>query len=1155
MKKITILFFLCLLFASVSAQSVTSDSLFAIGVTYYQNEEYEKAINYFLICDSLDMNDITIGANRKNYSKMWLSSSYYKQGQEEVAKSISPDYYCYPPVDRRKTVVSDSLASVATALFEEERYDKALEVLTTCAKIEKDSLGEYSIWYKNTINECGYLCFNMENYDDAIKYGEIANRITLHLCGINSVEHVETLTNLISYYGEIQEDDSVKKLLLELEDIKDSISYESNEEHADALMELSGYYEALDDYQEAVRLITKANNVAGEESENRGVRNFYLFEDLVKLENYEDAIAVGTETVLSWKNNISESDTTYVVIGNILTRLASCYDNTGNYLKAIELCNEALNIYNKPDKKNDIWTAGTLNLLASSYNELGLYDKAIKSEKDAVEIIKNAEGKLSPKYAIELSNLAYYYSQIGNDVDAFALCEEAYNIVITANDSIEESDHLLIRSNLATHYAELGNYSRAVELNKEVLAIRSQTLGEDNFEYAMSLNNLATHLSHTDDYDIEEVISIQEKSLQILEQLYGKKNQYYIEGLSNLAVLYDEKKEFQKAIILLKEALSLEDDLHNSVHPFSILLHYNIANTYSGNKDYDDALYHLNKAYSLMHSCGLEEKSEYIKVKIGLFHTYIKNHNMTEAMRWMKETYNSIRNQIVESFPRLTAREREYYWNLYSEWFYSDLPQLLLSDSSNVTVETLYNSALLSKGILLGTNIEVDKLIGEENPSLLTDLYNLRQDQMILDTPRSLDLDINLDSIRFAIEYAERHLLEGSQIYNRLQYYYSITFDDVVNALGERDIAIEFVTLPEESKEKYYALCLKKGYKSPHLIQLFDNNQLKSVIQDNHLVSDSIFYLVWKPLTNELQGVDNLFFSPIGELFRIPIESAPLLNEDGTMADKYKLYRLSSTRELALSLSDETSNDISSIALYGGLNYNSDPSNTRNENFIKVPDLSGTKDEVDSIIKLLPEKLQCYIYEGDNGTEASFKAFSGSRLNILHCATHAYYWNGNNVSSKYKRPINLSEKATFEDKALTHSGLYLSDVNKLYDDSNTDDGVLSAYEISKLDFRRMRLAVLSACKTGLGALSGDGVFGLQRGFKKAGAKSIIMSLWKVDDLATQIIMTEFYKNYFSGTNKHESLCLAQRKVREHKDKDGVYLFKDPYYWAGFIILD
>ena len=301
MKKITILFFLCLLFASVSAQSVTSDSLFAIGVTYYQNEEYEKAINYFMKCDSLDMNDSTIDANRKNYSKMWMASCYYKRGQVDIAKNISPDYYCYPPIDRRKTVVSDSLSSVATALFEEERYSEALEVLTTCANIEKDSLGENSIWYKNTITECGYLCFNMENYEDAIKYGEIANGIALNLCGVNSSEHIETLTNLISYYGEIQEYDTVRKFLIELEEIKDSISYDSKEEQADALMQLSAYYEALEDYQEAVRIITKANNLAGEDSENRGVRFFYLFEDLVKLKNYKDAIAVGTETVSSWK--------------------------------------------------------------------------------------------------------------------------------------------------------------------------------------------------------------------------------------------------------------------------------------------------------------------------------------------------------------------------------------------------------------------------------------------------------------------------------------------------------------------------------------------------------------------------------------------------------------------------------------------------------------------------------------------------------------------------------------------------------------------------------------------------------------------------------------------------------------------------------------
>jgi len=1156
MKKITTLFFLCfLLLDSVYAQSVSSDSLFTIGIKYYQNEEYEKAINYFMKCDSLDMNDSTIDANRKNYSKMWMASCYYKRGQVDIAKNISPDYYCYPPIDRRKTVVSDSLSSVATALFEKERYSEALEVLTTCANIEKDSLGENSIWYKNTITECGYLCFNMENYEDAIKYGEIANGIALNLCGVNSSEHIETLTNLISYYGEIQEYDTVRKFLIELEEIKDSISYDSKEEQADALMQLSAYYEALEDYQEAVRIITKANNLAGEDSENRGVRFFYLFEDLVKLKNYKDAIAVGTETVSSWKKSISESDTTYVVIGKILTRLASCYDYAGQYTKAIELCNEAVDIYKNSNNKNDIDKAETLNLLASSYNNLGLYENAIKVEKEVVETIKIAEGEQSPRYAIELSNLAYYYNQLGNNVDAFAVCEEAYNIVMTATDSFEESDHLLILSNLASHYAELGNYSRAVELNQQILAIRSQTNGEDNFEYATSLNNLATYLSHTEDYDIDNVISIQEKSEQILERLYGKNNPYYLESISNLAVLYDIKGLSTKSINLFNEALSLADSIYDEVHPFTILLHYNIGNVYNGNKDYDNALDHLKKAYSLMCSCSLEENPEYIKVKIGLFHTYIKKNDKTEAIRWMKETYNSIRNQVVENFPRLTAREREFYWNLYSDWFYSDLPQILLSDTSNVTIETLYNSALLSKGILLGTNIEVDKLIEEENPSLVRDLYNLRQDQIMLDAPESIDLGINLDSIRFVKEYAERHLLDSSKVYNRLQHYYSIKYDDIVNSINERAIAIEFVTLPLELKDKYYALCLKKGYKSPHLVHLFDSNRLKPIIQDNRIVDDSVSYLVWEPLKDELKEVDNIFFSPTGEFYKIPIESVPLLNEEGIMTDKYKLYRLSSTRELALTFSDANSDNISSIALYGGLNYNSAPSNKSKDNYINVPDLSSSKDEIDSIIKLLPDKIQCYNYEGDNGTEASLKSLSGTNLSILHCATHAYYWNRSKVSSKHNRSIDLSEKATFEDKALTHSGLYFSDINKNLEESNSEDGILSAYEISKLDFRGMKLAVLSACKTGLGDISSDGVFGLQRGFKKAGAKTIIMSLWKVDDHATQIMMTEFYKHYLSGTSKHESLRQAQKIVREYKDNDGNHLFKEPYYWAGFIILD
>ena len=119
-----------------------------------------------------------------------------------------------------------------------------------------------------------------------------------------------------------------------------------------------------------------------------------------------------------------------------------------------------------------------------------------------------------------------------------------------------------------------------------------------------------------------------------------------------------------------------------------------------------------------------------------------------------------------------------------------------------------------------------------------------------------------------------------------------------------------------------------------------------------------------------------------------------------------------------------------------------------------------------------------------------------------------------------------------------------------------DEFLLTAKEIADVDLRGLDLVVLSACQTGLGDISqGEGVFGLQRGFKKAGAKSILMSLWNVDDLTTQLLMVEFYRNYLAGKSKQESLRNAQQYVREYKYENGNKLFDNPRYWAGFILLD
>ena len=102
-----------------------------------------------------------------------------------------------------------------------------------------------------------------------------------------------------------------------------------------------------------------------------------------------------------------------------------------------------------------------------------------------------------------------------------------------------------------------------------------------------------------------------------------------------------------------------------------------------------------------------------------------------------------------------------------------------------------------------------------------------------------------------------------------------------------------------------------------------------------------------------------------------------------------------------------------------------------------------------------------------------------------------------------------------------------------------------------MDFRGLDLVVLSACQTAMGDIDNEGVYGLQRGFKKAGANTILMSLDKVDDEATKILMVEFYKNLMSGKSKHQSLKDAQKYLRQVDN--GKY--DKPEYWASFIMLD
>ena len=216
--------------------------------------------------------------------------------------------------------------------------------------------------------------------------------------------------------------------------------------------------------------------------------------------------------------------------------------------------------------------------------------------------------------------------------------------------------------------------------------------------------------------------------------------------------------------------------------------------------------------------------------------------------------------------------------------------------------------------------------------------------------------------------------------------------------------------------------------------------------------------------------------------------------------------------------------------------------------------LEGAKNEAIAIERLMNSIGKKYrVYDGFNGTEESFKRLNGRDISLLHIATHGFSYPFEEKDSEQLDWLSSSSSSSsLPTDPLCYSGLLFSGCNNKLQHpqdfpSDIDDGILTAQEIAQLNLQNLQLTVLSACQTGTGTLRDDGVFGVQRGFKKAGAHTLVMSLWSVNDEATMLMMTSFYEALISGLSRHDAFLKAQKAVRTAKS--------DPHYWAPFIMLD
>ena len=801
-------------------------------------------------------------------------------------------------------------------------------------------------------------------------------------------------------------------------------------------------------------------------------------------------------------------------VAELLYLLGFSYAHNRQIQLAIEFGSQSVQMYEALKEIEDENYLMAVIMLNQYYGETHQYPESIKMLRKSLKLMDSYEIP-SERLAIVYRTIAANYSDLNN----FTM-SEIYTIkALHLYKNKLSANYWGLKQNLAWLYDKNGKYEEAIQTINEVCDT-VKVFGDSKF-YASALCDKASIYIHTKDTNRRlEAIQFAEESTKIFESVNDTLSNEYVHSLMTKAEAYRSLDLYDRALELYKRVYYLQKaflDITNIDDLETLSYSAVLANDMQSGLSY----------FLMLKKQTLQKKGEYsveyANIEYRLSELYYLLHDYESAIRNITDALPVIRNTLAKSFFMLEDKERTGFWNKYISIFGESLPRMCYAAANPQLSGLMFDASLLSKGILLNT------------------------------------------------ERLKRDLMQGDAQVDDFVKPFFLKWRDVQTKLKGDDIAIEFVRVNlYPNIPVYIAAAIRREYEMPRITKLFFEDELRQV-------SDTLYYqckemtdLVWKPLQAELEGVKNIYFSPSGALYNIGIEYLPGMED-------YNLFRLSSTRELVTN--GERMSNSKSAVLFGGLDYDSciDSLTIKknitvlNETFKEHADvkriglrewkepLKHTKIEVDKIGEEL-NKAQwfCLLDTASLGTEESFKALSGRKINCLHIATHGFYYTKEEADkAQYKFMLLDNQTATsVEDKALSRSGLVLSGANHILEGDtipdNVEDGILTAKEIADVDFRGLDLVVLSACQTGLGDISqGEGVFGLQRGFKKSGANSILMSLWEVDDEATQILMTQFYRNIVSGLSKRQSLHSAQKYLREYNNGR----FNEPKYWAAFILLD
>ena len=880
---------------------------------------------------------------------------------------------------------------------------------------------------------------------------------------------------------------------------------------------LGQYPQALDYYQQSLSIAQETNDQSAEGEILLTIANIYHH-----LGSYSDALNYAQEA-LSLARETSNRKEEVFLLGSI----GEIYRSLGQYQQALDYHQQALAIAREESDRNG--EGVIFNNMGAVYLHLGQYSQALHYLEQALVNRREIGDQLGE--GLTLNNIGEVHVTSGQSAQALTYFQQALTLLQEVGSSSQIG---LVLSNIGEGYAHLGQYPQALDSLRQALTLAQQT--SNRAVETLTLGSLGSVYNYLGQHS--QALDYYQQALTITQQIGDRAGEGGL--LNNIGAIYYSQRQYSQALNYFQQALSIRRDIGDRAGEGESL--NNIATVHLELRQYPEARNYLQQALAITQELNDREGEATATHNLGT--VYADQDQHTQALDYYQQAL-AIRREISDR-----AGEGMTLSNIGASLFLSDqfepaeialsdalsvLNTLLQQDLTDTDKISLFDTQVIYYGVLQQIQIAQNKIEaaletserGRARP-FVSLLSQQLQDDVTTNFPAPSIRDIqqiareqNATLVQYSVINAE---ITAPAIYIW-----------VIRPTGE--ITFRSIELDEEN-QRVLAGAIDTTFggspifrgDSTTISNLVSNVRSTSrsasrdieIEYNPNLATDSLrqlHQLLIEPIADLLptNESDRIVFIPQGGLFLVPFAALQDVNGD-YLVEHHTISIAPSIQILDLTRQQRQPDRALQNALIVGNPVMPKIWDVQTSTEVSLAPLPGAEREAEAIAQFLNTEA----ITGEAATETAITE-QMPNAQIIHLATHGLL--------EYGIP--------------SESGVLNVPGAIALNSSTSDDGLLTSAEILEMDLQA-ELVVLSACDTGRGRITGDGVVGLSRALISAGVPSVVVSLWSVPDAPTAELMTEFYRQLQANPDKAQALRQSMLiTMQQHPD---------PQNWAAFTLI-